>query len=266
MEIDYTNAEDVKEIILHSKLSKFIIHRAGYSRNNAPVYEYIANGNNTDCVNAFMKWAKITHNSNAYEMWLFDEFDAPKESTEESGNKRKKNKLMKFVFTLQKTSPLSEDPKSVINYAPAPAPANTEEIIEKVLAKMLKAQAEDQTNLRIKSLEDKLDAVLNGDDDDDDDEEDEDEAQTNKQLFLLNKLESFLERSNILKPKEAVAINGDEEDKQSLNAEKIALINKAIVTLAKNDKNIVKHLSLFAKLSEEKPEIYKMAIDHLTKL
>jgi hypothetical protein len=267
MEIDYFTKDSVKDIIKESGLSKFIICKAGNSRHIAPVYESVQSAqSNLQAVKSFEKWADITNNSNAYEMYLFDEYDDMNSKQDENA-KRKKSKCVKFSFCLQSQREVKTEIQTQVQ-APAQQ-LNSTEIVEAIYNK-LKA---DQESDRMGALEKKIDAFMNGDDDDDDDDEEEEEAEkkrTDQTLFIINKVEGILERFNIIPAKkEAVAISGASEtatENKSLTQEQIDEINKYFVVLIKHDKKFIHHLKLLSELATNKPDIYNIAIEQLIKM
>ena len=284
MDIDYVNKDSVKKIILQSGLKRFMIFKSGFNKNSAPVYEYLpVNTTNKNAIDAFDAWANITNNSNPYEIWLFNDYE---KSQSENVNRTKKDKLVKFTFVLNGlTPPLSEQNGMGGVNVHLPAQQQPAEKIDmaKTIADAIeqyeKKREQDQTNAQLKAMQDKLDAFINGtldddDDDDDDDDEEEKEKETNaKTLLIINKVESILERLDILPAKKAVektALAGDEKEtkteNKSFNEEALKSINDSILRLAKKDKAIVKHLKMFADLAEQNPETYQSAIEMLEKM
>lgn len=275
MDIDYNNADSVKKIIQQTNLSKFIIHKAGYNRNQSPVYEFTnSSAKNKDCIEAFDKWASITHNSNAYEISLFDDFDTThyQRGEDEKNAKVKKSKLVKFTFCLMNIPQQQEQHQ--VNGNNFQQNHQPQESIAEAIAKGIEAyekkREQDTTQQQLKAMSEKIDAFMNGEE-----EEEEEEEETNseevsaKQLFLINKVENILERLNIIPPAKAQLSGADTETKtenKSMDEEAIKSINNSILRLAKKDKQIVKHLKLLADLSENKPEMYQTAIDMLIKM
>jgi len=115
---------------------------------------------------------------------------------------------------------------------------------------------------------------MNGVDDEEEEEEEEEEEQkqSTKQMFIINKVESILERLDILpEKKQATTIAGETEsetktENKSFNKEALDSINNSILRLAKKDKKILKHLKQFADLAEKDFETYTTAIDALNSL
>jgi len=279
MDIDYTSKDAVKNIILQSGKKRFTIFKVGFNKNSAPVYDYTpVTSTNKNAIEAFDSWADITHNSNPYEIWLFNDFEKTQQETNMS--KTKKTDLVKFTFVLNGYNAEQAQPNNMggVNvHLPQQQMQQQEKldlptIIAQAIAEHDKKKAQEETNQRIDALNAKFDAFLNGIDQDEDEEEEEEEEEekSTKQMFIINKVESILERLDILPAKKvATTIAGESETKtenKSFNKEALDSINNSILRLAKKDKNIVKHLKAFADLAEKDINMYNNAIEMLNNL
>jgi hypothetical protein len=280
MDIDYTNKDAVKNIILQSGKKRFTIFKVGFNKNSAPVYDFTpVTSTNKNAIDAFDQWADITHNSNPYEIWLFNDFEKTQQDT--NMTKTKKTDLVKFTFVLNGYNHEQTPSNNLggVNVHLPPQQYQQQEkldlptIIANAIAEHDKKRAQDETNQKIEALNAKFDAFMSGahEEEEEEEEEEEQEQSNAKQIFIINKVESILERLDILPKKPSTQIAGESEsetktENKSFNKDALESINNSILRLAKKDKNIVKHLKAFADLAEKDIDMYNSAIEMLNKL
>jgi len=159
MDIDYTNKDSVKNIILQSGKKRFTIFKVGFNKNSAPVYDFTpVTSTNKNAIEAFDAWADITHNSNPYEIWLFNDFEKTQQET--NMTKTKKTDLVKFTFVLNGYNPEQVQPNNMggVNvHIPANQQAPAEKIdMAKAIAEAIeqyeKKREADTVNQQLKAM------------------------------------------------------------------------------------------------------------------
>lgn len=247
METDYNSIKGVCTIMEHTGLTKFLVFRYGDAkRNTTPVFEHTKeNCSSTKAVEAFKKWAAAVENSNAYEMWLFEDYkDVQAESKREYTIK---TGLMRFTFCLKPDGAQIQGTQAQQNLT-------QEDLITNIINRLEEKRKADTTNQRFEALNEKLDAYINGTDDE---EEEEPENKSNQLISQLITLAAAFGLTPKATP--ALALNGVSEAQQ-------ANINKAIEILSKNDPNIDTDLLKLASLSEGNPVLFNGVLNSLRNL
>jgi hypothetical protein len=251
-QVDLVGLEAVCKMIEQTGLKKFIIYRQGAAKGSTPVYDCSALNQNAGALKSFRDWAQniVTFNPNnamCYEILLFSNDS----DLEDENNAVKKKSKIRFSFALSANIGYSQNNNGNINVQ--------EEIKRGIEMYELKHQ--------IKQLEEKL----NGDDDDDDDEDQDMGDYLDKFRGILKEINTSSE--NKLK---AAKINGSKDDEDDLGEDdddidvkdrsretKIKNQTKALRVLWKENKNLDLDLLLLARMSQEKPIMFKLALEKI---
>lgn len=251
MQVDILGLENVVSYIQATKLSKFIIQRAGANAQAIPVFECIDSDSNSNAINEFSKWAAVMNNSIPYKITLFDfalikQDENGQVKIEKSKNKSGKSEVT-FVINTAMQTPTTNQQQNTMGFDLAGLRAD--------IIKDISKQQEDNAILaEIKRLSSRLDEL------DADEEEEEEESSGPGGLGGLDatQLQSIMGLVNMFKtPTQPTQINGVEEVKEN--------INKAIKILYKHDKSLDTDLLKLADLAENKPDTFKMLLETLRK-
>lgn len=254
MEVDYTGAQTVASVIKNTKLSKFIIYKAGTSRNSVPVLDFSHGTSPDNAIEAFEDWAKLANNGNPYEMILFKK-DGDQDPDAIPG--KKKDKLIKFSFCLNGSGSSNNPYSGYGNNVPIGLIMENANLKadQKVNQMMFQMQM-DEMKRRMDELE----------------EEDDDSGE----LAGLGKLNDWMpilveHLTGKKVPSSTSTINGPLESSQQqtqtpkhvLTVPQVENIKKAIAVLAEHNPQIDQDLLKLAAIAQQKPDTYKFLINSL---
>jgi len=251
MQVDILGLENVVSYIQATKLSKFIIQRAGGNAQAIPVFECIDSESNGNAINEFSKWASVMNNAIPYKITLFDfanitTNEKGETKIEKSKSKSGKTEITFVINTALQIQNTSQQPNQM-GYDAASLRAD-------IIKDIRKEQEESAVLNEIKRLSARLDEL------DEDDEEEEESEGSGAGLGGLDatQLQSIMGLVNLFKtPTTPTTINGVDEQKDN--------INKAIKILYKHDKSLDTDLLKLADLAENKPDTFKMLLETLRK-
>jgi hypothetical protein len=274
--VDVIGVEAVCKLIKSSKLSKFVISKAGSVRGYTPIYKCTEYSKSADAQQAFRDWANSILSMNPsnnlpYEIYLYDakESDENIESDfNEAGNKRgtvQKDRI-KFSFSLNMYNN---------NSSGGIGSGDIARIINETMDKR------EQDN-ELKRLRDENERLRRGEHLSGDDEEEEEENGIDAISKVSDMVKHINENIKLNKNKGA-KISGDDDDddleiddddevieeeppqkkKVSSNVKKMERINKALRILAKHDTQIDTDLLKLASLAEKNNVIFNNILTSL---
>jgi len=248
MEVDYTGANAVCNVIKMSGLSKFIIYKMGNSRHSTPVYEFTTGNNPGKAMDAFNEWGKLaSDSSNYYDMLLFKGDVSGADYSEES--KSKKQNAIRFTFCLSRNNQYQND-----RGYPQQSTPDLGTIIENVTLKLRSEFEAKDNDRRFNELEKKLKEF----EEDDDDDELQEVNGTNDLVKNVTQLFGLLNKNN--NPTNIAAINGLTDEQKITQKQNIV---KAINILARHDDNIDTDLLKLASIAENNKPMFNTLISSL---
>lgn len=253
MQVDILGLENVVSYITATKLSKFVIQRAGSNAQAIPVFECIDSDSNANAVNEFSKWAAVMNNSLPYKITLFDFAQIKQDENgaikvEKSKNKSGKTEVTFIINTAMQATQTNQQPNANnLGYDLAGLRAD-------IIKEISKQQEENAILNEIKALKAKF-AELEAEEEEEEEEEEPgkiggiDPSQLSQIMGLVNMFKT---------PSTPPTINGVQEQQDN--------INKAIKILYKHDKALDTDLLKLAELAETKPDTFKMLLETLRKM
>jgi hypothetical protein len=241
MEVDYTGANAVANLIGVTGLTKFVISRVGASTSNkVPVFEFIEKSSVERTKAAFTEWASLTDNVLPYEMALFKDLEDCQAEGDEIRNK-KHGKIIKFTFCLNKQEKYQQQQTRT---------EQTQNITELIENALMKQQLRNDNNEVLKKLQEMEQRMLEMES-----EEEDDTAELSglNNPAVLN-LISLLGKS--LGGNKPTVVNG-------LQPEQITNINRAVKTLSKYDESLDTDLLKLANLAETNTATFEMLLKTL---
>jgi hypothetical protein len=242
MEFEVVGKDKVAQYIALSKTKKFIISKYGSQKHAIPIFEHLEEGSNEKSIHAFLQWAEITDNDVCYILRVFNSVEDSIETGEELRNK-KSGKQLEIRFRLNKKAEFerqqTQSPQIDVSLA-----------IENAIMKMQQKNADSEILRKLAEMDEKINAIEEGDDDFEDAELN---GVGNPNITAL---------INILAP----LINGKKNTASVINGitpEKIKNINTAIKILSKYDDQIDTDLLKLSSIAEKNPATFNMLINSL---
>lgn len=259
MNVDYRGKDAVISAMKQSGLKKFRIQRPGAQKNATPVFECYTATSNNDVVSKFESWAAVIENNNPYEMVMFDNEDT---LSDDSG--KRKGKSMRFTFSLGTYS--NVQPAAVMSGANN---ISTDQLVEAVAKKL----QENQILNALGAINERLDAIEDGDDNDEEEEEEDAGFDPHKAMMAFNMMLDKIQKMRETPTKAALAGADEKENEKEKqpgenNASKISdedrgRLNKALNVLRQNDPDFISNLEKLSKLAAKNKKTYKMAVEYL---
>lgn len=253
MQVDVIGLENVISYIQATKLSKFVIQRAGSNAQAIPIFECIDSDSNANAINEFTKWASVMNNATPYKITLFDFAEIITDASGQTKVQKSKNKSGKteILFVINAAGQVNQANQSTITPSMGNGGFDLQSLRADIINEISKKQEESAILTEIKALKQRF-AELDAEE-----EEEEEEEETNAMGGVdASQLGQIMTLVNMLKGQSKPAtINGIDEQRDN--------INKAIKILYKHDKSLDTDLLKLAEIAETKPDMFKTLISTL---
>jgi len=252
MQVDVIGLENVISYIQATKLSKFVIQRAGNNAQAIPVFECIDSDSNANAINEFSKWAAVMNNATPYKITLFDFAEIITDANGATKVQKSKFKTGKteVLFVINAAGQVNQANQSTNTPSMGNGGFDLQTLRADIINEISKKQEESAILSEIKELKQKF-AELDAEEE----EEEEEEAGAMGGVDA-SQLGQIMTLVNMLKGQSKPAtINGIDEQRDN--------INKAIKILYKHDKSLDTDLLKLAEIAETKPDMFKTLISTL---